>query len=159
MDYLQQCLDLRRQAIEPERFAMASAVRYLRGLIRHSGNDLKRPDLESALLREPLEPFLARAAKIGWKNARLTQEWLKVQQLLPRVREVWEKGQRLFQEALKRAKSHQESMEYRSQIDFVADSYAYVAALNTYPRDEALQNWVIHGYMLAWRADSTKVGL
>jgi len=42
-------------------------------------------------------------------------------------------------------------MEYLSQIDFAADSYAYVAAFNAYPRDEALQNWVINGYMLAWR--------
>jgi len=33
----------------------------------------------------------------------------------------------------------------------IVAGYAYVAAFNTYPCDEALQNWVINGYMLAWR--------
>lgn len=32
MDYLQQCIDLRRQDIEPESFALALAVRYIRVL-------------------------------------------------------------------------------------------------------------------------------
>jgi tRNA nucleotidyltransferase/poly(A) polymerase len=150
VDYLQQCLDLRRQDIEPERFALALAVRYIRGLISHGGSDMKRPDLESAVHPEHLESFLAHAVAIAWKDARLAQEWSKLQQVLQRVREAWDKGQRLFQEALERAKNDQEGMEYLSQIDFAADSYAYVAALNAYPRDEALQNWVINGYMLAW---------
>lgn len=66
------------------------------------------------------------------------------------------KRTKVVQEALKRAESDQESMEYLSQIDFAVDSYAYVAALNTYPRDEALQNWVINGYMLMWRAHFLK---
>lgn len=151
MDYLQQCLDLRGQDIEPERFALALAVRYIHGLILHGGSDMRRPDLESALLPEYLASFLARAVGIKWKDARLAREWRKLQRVYPQVREAWEKGQRLFQEALERANSDQESMEYLSQIDFAADSYAYVAAFNTYPRDEALQNWVINGYMLAWR--------
>jgi tRNA nucleotidyltransferase/poly(A) polymerase len=151
VDYLQQCLDLRRQDIEPERFAIALAVRYIRRLISHGGSDMKRPDLESALHPEHLESFLAHAVEIAWKDARLAQEWLKLQRVLPRVREAWDKGQRLFQKALERANSDQESMEYLSQIDFAADSYAYVAALNTYPRDETLQNWVINWYILAWR--------
>jgi hypothetical protein len=151
MDYLQQCLDLRRQDIEPERFALALAVRHIRGLIHHGGSDMRSPDLESALHPEYLESFLARAVAIAWKDARLAQEWLKLQQVLSQVREAWDKGQRLFQKALERAKSDQESMEYLSQIDFAADSYAYVAALNIYPHDEVLQNWVVNGYMLAWR--------
>jgi hypothetical protein len=151
MDYLQQCLDLRQQDIEPERFALALAVRYIRGLISYGGSDMRRPDLESALHPEHLESFLAHAVAIGWKDARLAREWRKLQRVSPQVREAWEKGQRLFQEALERAKNDQNSMEYLSQIDFAADSYAYIAALNTYPRDEALQNWVINGYMLAWR--------
>ena len=105
---------------------------------------MRCPDLESVLHPEHLESFLARAVEITWKDARLSQEWRKLQQVLPLVREAWEKGQRLFREALERAKSDQESMEYLSQIDFAVDSYAYVAAFNTYPRDEALQNWVIN---------------
>jgi hypothetical protein len=156
VDYLQQCLDLRRQDIEPERFAIALAVRYIRGLISHGGSDMKRPDLESALHPEHLESFFASAAEIAWKDSRLAQEWRKLQQIFPRVKEAWEKGQRLFREALERAKSDQESMEYLSQIDFAVDNYAYVAALNTYPLDEALQNWAVNGYLLAWREHSLK---
>jgi hypothetical protein len=151
VNYLQQCLDLRQQNIEPERFVTALAIRYIRRLINHSGSDMRLPDLESALHPEHLESFLTRTAEIPWKDARLAQEWRKLQRVFPQVREAWEKGQQLFQEALERAKINQESMEYLSQIDFAADSYAYVAALNTYPRDEALQNWAINGYMLAWR--------
>ena len=151
MNYLQQCLDLRQQNIEPEKFAIALAIRYIRRLIKHGGSDMRRPDLESALQPEHLESLLTRAAEIPWKDARLAQEWSQLRRVLPQVKEAWEKGQRLFQEALERAKSDQESMGYLSQIDFAADSYAYIAALNTYPRDEALQNWAINGYMLAWR--------
>lgn len=132
-------------------FTIALAVRYIRGLINHGGSDMRRPDLESAWHPEHLESFLARAVEIPWKDAPLAQEWRRLQQLLPQVREAWDKGQRLFQEALERMNSDQESMEYLSQIDFAADSSAYVAALNIYPHDEALQNWVINGYMLAWR--------
>ena len=151
MDYLHQFVDLHRQDIEPEMFALALALRSIRGLIYHGGSDVSRPDLESALLPEHLESFLARAVEIAWKDARLAQEWRKLQQVLPRVREAWEKGQGLFHEALERAKSDPESMEYLSTIDFAVDCYACVAAFNSYPRDEALQNWVINGYMLAWR--------
>lgn len=86
MDYLQQCLDLRQQDIEPERFALA--VRYIRGLIRHGGSDMRSPDLESAVHPEYLESLLARAVTMAWKDARLAQEWLKLQQVLPRVREA-----------------------------------------------------------------------
>ncbi|MBA2680977.1 MAG: hypothetical protein H0U76_21600, partial [Ktedonobacteraceae bacterium] len=84
MDYLQQCLNLRRQDIEPERFALA--VRYMRGLINHGGSDMRRPDLESALHPAHLESFLTRAVAVAWKDARLAQEWLKLQQVLSRVR-------------------------------------------------------------------------
>jgi hypothetical protein len=91
MDYLQRCIDLRRQYIEPEMFVMALAVRYIRGLINHGGSDMGRPDLESALHPEHLESFLARAVEITRKDTRLAQEWRKLQQLLPQGREAWEK--------------------------------------------------------------------
>ena len=61
------------------------------------------------------------------------------------------KGQRLFQEALERAKRDQESMEYFSMIDFAVDCYAEVAASRIYPDQPALRNWAVNGYMLAWR--------
>jgi hypothetical protein len=151
VDYLQQYIDLRRQDIEPEIFTIALAVRYIRELINHGGSDMRRPDLESALHLEHLESFLARAVEITWKDARLAREWHKLQQVLPRVREAWEKGQSLFQEALERAKSDRESMEYLSMIDFAVDCYAEVAASHVYPDHHALRNWAINGYMLAWR--------
>ena len=151
MDYLQQSIDLRRQDIEPEIFTIALAVRYIRELINHGGSDMRRPDLESALPPEHLESFLARAVEIPWKDARLTQEWRKLQQVLPRVREAWEKGQSLFQEALERVKSDQKSMEYFSMIDFAVDRYAEVAASRIYPDHPALRDWAINGYMLMWR--------
>jgi hypothetical protein len=95
-----------------------------------------------------LESFVACAVARAWNDAYLAQEWLKLRQVLPQVREAWEKGQRLFQEALELEKSDQKSMEYLSQLDFAVDSYAYVAALNTYSREETLQNWIINGCML-----------
>src|SRR5437764_11709792 len=118
MDYFQQSIDLRRQDIEPEIFVVALAARYIRGLIHHGGSDMRRPDHESAVHPEHLEFFLARAVETVWKDVRLVQEWHKLQQVLPRAREAWEKGQRLFQEALEQARRDQESMEYFSMIDF-----------------------------------------
>ena len=168
MEYLQQCIDLRRQDIEPEMFAIALAIRYICGLINHGGSDMRCPDLESALHPGHLESFLARAVKITWKDARLAQEWHKLQQLLPWASEAWEKGQNLFQEALERAKRDQKSMEYFSKINFAVDCYTEVAAAHVYPDQPALRDWTINGYMLAWREpflkeqegeDSTEVGL
>ncbi len=151
MDYLQQCIDLRRHDVEPEMFAIALTIRYICELINYGGSEMGRPDLESVLHPELLESFLARAVVIPWKDARLAQEWRKLQQVLPRAREAWEKGQSLFQEALERAKGNQESMEYFSMIDFAVDCYAEVAASRVFPDQPALQNWAINGYMLAWR--------
>ncbi len=168
MDYLQQSIDLRRQDIEPEIFTITLAVRYIRELINHGGSNMRHPDLESAFPPEHLESFLARAVEIPWKDARLAQEWRKLQQVIPRVREAWEKGQWLFQEAFERAKSEQKSMEYFSMIDFAVDCYAEVAASRVCLDQPALRDWTINGYMLAWREhflkeqegeDSTEVGL
>ncbi len=47
-------------------------------------------------------------------------------------------------------------MEYISLIDFAVDCYAYVLAMNTYPKNQALQAWVINGYMVAWRQHFSK---
>jgi hypothetical protein len=117
VDYLQQCIDLSRRDIELELFAVALAVRYVHELITYGGSEMRRPDLESALHPEYLEFFLARAEETAWNNARIAQEWRKLQQALPLIKEAWKKGQSLFQEALEQAKSHQESLEYLSMID------------------------------------------
>ena len=145
MDYLQQFVDLHRQDIEPEMFAIALALRSIRGLIYHGGSDVSRPDLESALHPEHLESFLAHTFEITWKDAYLAEEWRKLQQLLPRVREAWEKGQSLFQEALERANRDQKSIEYFSMIDFAVDCYAEVAASRVYPDNPALRDWAVNG--------------
>ena len=47
--------------------------------------------------------------------------------------------------------SDEEELGYLSEIDFAVDCFAYVSALNTYPQNQALQAWLINGYMLAWR--------
>lgn len=120
-------------------------------LINSGGGDRRRPELESALHPEHLESFLARPVEIPWQDARLAQEWRKLQPVLPRAREAWEKGQCLFREALEWAKSAQENMEYFSMIDFVVNSYAEVATSRAYPAHPALRNWAINGYMAAWR--------
>ncbi len=156
MDYLQQCIDLRRRDIEPELFAVALAARYVRELITYGGSDLRRPELESAFYPEHLEFFLARAVETAWNNASIEQEWRKLQQALSLVKEAWKKGQSLFQEALERAKSDQESLEYLSMIDFAVDGYANMSAYRAYPDNPVLQNWAINGYMLAWRAHFLK---
>jgi len=153
MDYLQQCIDLRRQDIEPEIFAIALAVRYIRELISHGGSDMRRPDLESALHPEHLESFLARAVEITWKDARLTQEWHKLQQVLPWAREAWEKGQNLFREDLERAISDQENMEYFSMIDFAVDCYAEGSSSRVYPDNFALRPGLSTG--IWWHGEST----
>jgi hypothetical protein len=85
------------------------------------------------------------------EDARLAQEWHKLQQVLPRVREAWEKGQNLFWEDLERAKSDQGRMEYFSMIDFAVDCYAEVSAARAYPGNSVLRDWGINGYMMAWR--------
>jgi hypothetical protein len=144
MNYLQQFIDLHRQDIEPIMFAIALALLSIRGLIYHGGSDVSRPDLESALHPEHLESFLARAVEITWKDAYLVQEWRKLQQLLPQVREAWEKGQQLFQDALERTKGDQKSIQYFSMIDFAVDCYAEVAALVAYPDHPALRDWREH---------------
>ena len=151
MESLQQGLDLRRQDIEPEIFTIALAVCCIRELINLGGSDMRRPDLESALHPEHLESFLARAVEMTWKDARLAQEWRKLQQVLPRVRETWEKGQRMFQKDLARAKGDHESMEYFSMNDFAVDCYAYISASHIYPDNPMLRDWAVKGYMLAWR--------
>jgi hypothetical protein len=153
VDYLQRCVDLRRQDIVPERFAIALAMRYVRELINSGESDMRCPALESALRPEYLESFLARAVEIPWKDARHAQEWRKLKQALPRVREAWEKGQRLFQEALEQAKSDPESLEYLSMIDFAVDGYANMSAFRAYSDNSMLQNCAINGYMVAWRAN------
>jgi hypothetical protein len=152
MDSLQWFIDLHRTDIDLELFAIALSMRTIRGLINHGGSDMRRPDLESALYPEHLESFLARAVEITWKDARLTQEWRKLQQVLPLLREVWEKGQTLFQEALDRAKSDQEDNEYFSIIDFALDCYVHTSDSRVYPDNPTLPEWAINGYMLAWRA-------
>lgn len=156
MDYLQHYIDLRQQDIEPETFAKALAVRYIREMINYGGSDMRRPDLESALHPVHLESFLARAVEIRWGDACMAQEWRKLQQILPLVREAWEKGQSLFQEALEQAKSDQESLEYLSMIDFAVDFYTEVATSRVYPDHPSLRDCAINGYMLARRGHFLK---
>ena len=149
-DHLQ-FLDLRRAEIDPEMFAAALAVHYLRRLLANGGSAFAHPEDESALHPQHLTPFLARAVEMAKKLHRFEPEWRRLRRVMPRIQLAWEEGQALFQQDLARARSNQEEMEYLSMIDFAVDCYAYVAALKSHPGDRTLQNWVINGYMLAWR--------
>ncbi len=156
MDNLQQFIDLHRQDIEPGMFTIALAIRYIRVLINHGGSDIGCPDDDSALHPHHLEAFVARAIERTWEDSRVTQEWHRIQQMLPQVKKAWEQGQKLFLEAFDQAKSNQENMEYLSQIDFAVDCYAYVSASRAYPDSPAFRDWAINGYMLLWRGTFLK---
>lgn len=151
MDYVQELLDLRRLDNDSELFAIALALPHVRVLIQHGGSDIRRPDDDSALQPHHLEVLLARAVETPWKDRRMAQEWRRLQLLLPRRKEAWERGKILFQEDLDRAKSDQEHLEYFSMIDFAVDGYASLSASRAYPDISALQNWAINGSMLMWR--------
>ena len=149
-DHLQ-FLDLRRAEIDPDVFAAALAVHYVRLLLTSGGSAFARPEDASALHPQHLTPFLARAVEMAKKTHRFEHEWLRLRRVMPRIQIAWEEGQALFQQDLARATVNQEEMESLSMIDFAVGCYAYVAARKSYPDDKTLQNWVINGYMLAWR--------
>ena len=137
-------------------FAAALAVHYVRRLLASGGSAFAHPEDASALHPQHLTPFLARAVEMAKKTHRFEHEWCRLQRVMPRIRLAWEEGQALFQQDLARERANQEEMEYLSMIDFAVDCSAHVAALKSYPGDRALQNWVINGYMLAWRGHFLK---
>ena len=151
MESFQRFIDLRCPDTDPELFAIALAIRHIRWLIDYGGSDIGRPDDNLALIPHHLEAFINRAVEITWKNRYFAQEWHRMQQVLPQVKEAWERGQTLFQEAIDRAKSDQEDMKYFSMIDFAVDCYAYASASRVYPDNSALRDWAVNGYMLSWR--------
>ncbi len=150
-DHLEQLLDLRRADIDPDVFAAALAVHYVRQLLASGGSAFAHPEDASALHPQHLTPFLARAVEVAKKTHRFEPEWRSLRRVMPRIQLAWKEGQMLFQQDLARATANQEEMEYLSMIDFAVDCYAYVAARKSHPDDRTLQNWVINGYMLAWR--------
>jgi len=145
---LQCALDLRQEDLDPEMFAAAVAVQYMRRLIATGGNGPYRLD-EEALSPHHLEAFLVRAVEAAHMSRRFEQEWCQLHQLMPQILTAWERGQALFQEDVVRATRNPEEMEYLSMIDFAEDCYAAVDARKTYPHDRVLQAWVTSGYMLA----------
>ena len=154
-DHLQ-FLDLRRADIDPDVFAAALAVHYVRRLLASGGSAFAHPEDESALQPQHFEPFLTRAVETAQKTNRFEHEWRRLQRVIPRIKGAWERGQALFQEDLARATANQEEMEYLPHIDFAVGCYATVNARKIYPDDRILQNWVINGYMLAWRGHFLK---
>jgi len=148
-DHLQHYLDLRRPDIEPEWFAAAVAVQYIRRLIAAGGGSVEWPD-EKALSPHHLQAFLARAVETAHRTKRFEQEWSRLHQLVPQIRAAWERGQALFQDDVVRATSNHEEMEYLAHIDFAKSCYAEARARKAYPHDRVLQAWAKGGYMLAW---------
>ncbi len=103
MDYLEEFIDLYSRDIDPERCVIAFAIHYIR-LINHGGSDIGRPDDDSAPQPHHLEAYLTRVAEVTRQGKCLVQEWRNLQQLVPKLKEAWEKGQMLFREALEREK-------------------------------------------------------
>jgi hypothetical protein len=149
--HLEEYLDLRRSDIDPEFFAAALAVQYVYRLIVHGGRPFGFTDFETVLQPQYLEAFLMRAIATAGRTKRFESEWKRLQQLIPRVKRAWKKGQEFFQDHLANAIGNDEAMEYLSMIDFAEDCYAYPSALRAYPDDPVLQAWAINGYLLAWR--------
>jgi hypothetical protein len=150
-DSLEHSVDLRQADLDPERFAAALAVQHVRRLIVCGGSRFGRAGDEDALHPVDLEAFLARAVETAHKTRQFEWEWRELHQMVPGITIAWEQGQVLFQKALTHAMSDEEDLGYLSEIDFAVDCFAYVSALNTYPQHQALQAWLINGYMLAWR--------
>ena len=155
-DHLEQFLDLRRAEVDPEVFAAALAVHYVRRLLANGGSAFAHPEDESALHPQHLTPFLAQAVEMAKKTHRFEHEWCRLRRVMPRIQHAWEEGQALFQQDLARATANQEEMKSLSMIDFAVPCYASVTAQKSYPDDRALQNWVMNGYMLAWRGHFLK---
>jgi hypothetical protein len=149
-DDVQRCLDLRRADLDPELFAAAVAVQYIRRMIAAGGGRIERPDEEEALSPHHLEAFLAHAVETAHKTRHFEQEWRRLHRLVPQIQVAWERGQALFQEDLARAMTNPEEMEYLSLIDFAEECYAAVDARRIYPHDRVLQAWTTNGFMLAW---------
>src|SRR2546428_11584819 len=97
MDHLQRFIDLHREDIDPEVFAAALAVQYVSKLIAMGGGILDRPDLESSVHPQHLEPFLARAAETARESRLFEREWQGLTPTLPYVQAAWEKAQAISQ--------------------------------------------------------------
>jgi len=147
----QQFLDLRQPDIDLERFAGVLVMPHIRLLIASGGSLIGRPDLVDALRPEHLAAFVERAVSYAQQTHHFEQEWLRLKVRLAEATAAWEQGRVAFQHDLARARVNQEEMEYVSVIDFASICYAVTAAQSTYQDDQALQEWLINGYMVAWR--------
>jgi hypothetical protein len=145
-----QCLDLRQQDIDVERFADALVVHHICLLIDSGGKPLGRYDLDDCIEAEHLKTFVERAVINAQQTHHFEQEWLLLKARLSEVNAAWEQGRVAFQHDLTRATINQEEMGYFSIIDFASDCYAVAAAKSYYQFDRTLQAWLINGYMVAW---------
>jgi hypothetical protein len=70
-DDLQHCLDLRRADLDPELFAAAVTVHYIRRLIAAGGGSVERPDEEEALHPHPSRSLSRSRCRGGTKDQAL----------------------------------------------------------------------------------------
>jgi hypothetical protein len=148
---VQQCLDLRQQDINLERFADALVVHHICLLIDSGGKTLERYDLDDSIDAEHLRTFVERAVIHAQLTHHFEQEWLLLKARLSEVNVAWEQGRAAFQRDLTFALANQEVMDYFSIIDFASDCYAVAAAQSCFQFDHTLQKWLINGYMVYWR--------
>lgn len=152
MDDLRRLFDQSQADIDPVVFADARVIEYVGTLIKSGGGRVGQPYLASTLRPQQLEVFLARAVEAAHKAGRLEDEWRALQQALPDINAAWRKGQSLFQEDIACATGNPIDMRILSQDFLAVDIYAFGSTFALYyDDDEALQNWAINGYMVAWR--------
>ncbi len=84
-DDREDCLDLCRAEISPERFAAALPVQHIHRLIVAWGNSAGRPDEQEALYPHHCEAFLARAVEAAHKTRCFEREWRRLQRLVPQI--------------------------------------------------------------------------
>jgi hypothetical protein len=122
----------------------------VRKLIINGGRDNGRLNLDSALQPQHLELFLVHAVEMSRRTKHFEHEWRRLQQLFPYLKETWEKGQTLFQEALADVIDRPEEMEYLSIIDVVT-VLPLPERHNFIPMTGCFKIGRSRGYMSAWQ--------
>jgi len=88
---LQYALDLRRADLNPELFAAAIAIHYIRKLIAVGGGSVERPGKEEALAPHHLEAFCPRTVETAQRTGRFEQEWRMLHQMVPGIAIAWDR--------------------------------------------------------------------
>lgn len=138
-------------AVDIALFQAALAVQHIALLIAHGGHPAQRPDLDDAQRPEQITAFIGRALIHAGQTGHFEPAWKQLQEYMPLVQVAWERGRAAFHSDLTRAERDTEEMGYLTMVDFASGSYARANAYQMYQKSATLQEWVVNGYMGAWR--------